>query len=144
MWSWCRLSISLLKLQARGLIRLPPAQKRTRRPCAQAPPTLGAQLPLCAPDRIESSLESLQPLNLELAHTRVLRRHVADLLRRHHYRGFQGAVGENVQYVARDVHGRELAVMIFGAAAWKVAARDRFIGWSVTQRQQRLGAIANQ
>ena len=134
----------LLKLHARELIRLPPAQKRTRRPCAQAPPALGAQLPLGAPDRIESSLESLQPLSLGLAHTTAWRRHVADLLRRYHYRGFHGAVGENVQYVARDVRGRELAVMVFGAAAWKVAARDRFIGWSVTQRQQRLGAIANQ
>jgi len=134
----------LLKLHARELIRLPPAQKRTRRPCAQAPPALGAQLPLWAPDRIESSLESLQPLSLELAHTTAWRRHVADLLRRYHYRGFHGAVGENVQYVARDVRGRELAVMVFGAAAWKVAVRDRFIGWSVAQRQQHLGAIANQ
>jgi hypothetical protein len=34
--------------------------------------------------------------------------------------------------------------MVFGAAAWKVAVRDRFIGWSVQQRQQRLGALANQ
>lgn len=134
----------LLKLQARGLIRLPPSRKRPRRPCAQAPPALGAPLPLWAPDWIESSLPSLQPLSLELAHTPALRRHVADLLRRYHYRGFHGAVGENVQYLARDVRGRDLAVMVFGAAAWKVAVRDRFIGWSVTQRQQRLGAVANQ
>jgi len=34
--------------------------------------------------------------------------------------------------------------MVFGAAAWKVAVRDRFISWSVAQRQQRLGALANQ
>ena len=34
--------------------------------------------------------------------------------------------------------------MVFGAAAWKVAVRDRFIGWSVAQRQQHLGALANQ
>ncbi|MDI9381820.1 MAG: hypothetical protein QM845_13250, partial [Verrucomicrobiota bacterium] len=43
----------LLKLQARGLIGLPPAQKRTRRPCAQAPAALQSQLPLWAPDRIQ-------------------------------------------------------------------------------------------
>jgi hypothetical protein len=73
-----------------------------------------------------------------------LRHHVADLLRRYHYRGFHGAVGDNVRYLARDVRGRELAVMVFGAAAWKAAARDRFLGWWVTQRQQRLGALANQ
>jgi len=34
--------------------------------------------------------------------------------------------------------------MVFGAAAWKVAVRDRYIGWSVPQRQQHLGAIVNQ
>ena len=84
----------LLKLHARGLIGLPPSQKRTRRPCAQASPALGAQLPLGAPDRIQSALESLQPLSLELAYTRPLRRHLADLLRRYHYRGFHGAVGD--------------------------------------------------
>jgi hypothetical protein len=49
-----------------------------------------------------------------------------------------------VQYLIRDVKGRELAVMVFGAAAWKVAVRDRFIGWSVEQRRERLGLITNQ
>jgi len=83
-------------------------------------------------------------VSLELAHTPGLRRRVRHLLAQYHYRGFNGAVGENVQYLARDVWGRELAVMVFGAAAWKVAVRDRFIGWSVAQRQQRLGALANQ
>jgi hypothetical protein len=61
-----------------------------------------------------------------------------------HYRGFNGAVGENIQYLAKDVRGRELAVMVFGAAAWKVAVRDRFIGWSAGQRARRLGLLANQ
>ena len=134
----------LLKLQARGLIRLPPPQKRTRRPCAHAPPSLPLELVTSVSIGIQSPLESLQPVRLELAHTAGLRRRVAHLLAQHHYRGFNGAVGENVQYLAKDVGGRELAVMVFGAAAWKVALRDGFIGWSVEQRQQHLGAIANQ
>jgi hypothetical protein len=83
-------------------------------------------------------------VSLELAHTPGLRRRVRQLLAQYHYRGFNGPVGENVQYLARDVRGRELAVMVFGAAAWKVAVRDRFIGWSVALRQQRLGALVNQ
>lgn len=134
----------LLKLHARGLIELPPPQKRTRRPCAQAPPLSQPELLVLTSAPIDSGLESLQPLSLELAHTPALRRRVRQLLSQYHYRGFNGAVGENVQYLARDVAGQELAVMVFGAAAWKVAVRDRFIGWSVEQRQQRLGAIANQ
>jgi hypothetical protein len=134
----------LLKLHARALIELPPPQTRTGRPCAQAPPSWQLELLPSTPTPIDSSLESLQPVSLELAHSNGSRRRVRQLLAQYHYRGFNGAVGENVQYLVKDVRGRELAVMVFGAAAWKVAARDRFIGWSVEQRQQRLGALANQ
>lgn len=134
----------LLKLQARGLIQLPPPQRRTARPCARPPALLQPELlPQTAPP-IEGPLASLQPLQLELAQDLRSRRHLAALLARHHYRGFHGAVGENLQYLARDAQGREVAVMVFGAAAWKVAVRDAFIGWSPPQRQARLGAIANQ
>ncbi len=134
----------LLKLQARGLLELPPPQRRTHRPCAQAPASLPTPWLSLPPDFIGGRLESLQPVRLELAHSLGLRRRVGQLLSQYHYRGFHGAVGENVQYLARDVRGRELAVMVFGAAAWQVAVRDRFIGWSAGQRQQRLGAIVNQ
>jgi hypothetical protein len=134
----------LLKLHARGLIELPRPQRRTRRPCAQAPSIFQAELLPWTPSPIHRSLASLQPVSLELAHTNGSRRRVRQLLAQYHYRGFNGAVGENVQYLVKDVRGGELAVMVFGAAAWKVAARDRFIGWSVAQRQERLGAIANQ
>ena len=33
--------------------------------------------------------------------------------------------------------------MLFAAAAWKVKARDAFIGWSAQQRQERLSLIIN-
>ena len=134
----------LLKLAARGLIDLPPPQSRTRRPCAQAPPLVQEQFLALTPSPIQNSLPSLQPLCLELADTGPKRQQVRQFLAQFHYRGFHGAVGENVQYLARDLHGRELAVMVFGAAAWKVANRDRFIGWSVQQRAEHLGGIANQ
>ena len=134
----------LLKLHARGLIELPPPQTRTGRPCAQAPPVFEPELLAATPTPIEGSLASLQPVSLELAHWPKLRRRVRQLLAQYHYRGFNGAVGENVQYLAQDVRGRELAVMVFGAAAWKVGARDRFIGWSAAQRARRLGLLANQ
>lgn len=134
----------LLKLAARGLIELPPPQHRTRRPCAQAPPMVQEQLLPLSHEPIQDPLAWLQPIRLELAQTRPKREQVRQWLAQFHYRGFHGAVGENVQYLAKDRHGRDLAVMVFGAAAWKVADRDRFIGWSVQQRAEHLGAIANQ
>jgi len=133
----------LLKLQARGWIRLPPPQRRTRRPCAQASLSVQPEL-LAGPEPVDGPLASLQPVRFELAHTAVLRRRTRQLLAQYHYRGFHGAVGENVQYLVRDAGGAELAVMVFGAAAWKVALRDEFIGWSAQQRQEHLGKIVNQ
>lgn len=133
----------LLKLEARGLIQLPPPQTRTARPCAQAPSVLQESL-LLWPTSIHGSLGSLQPASLERVESAAARKQARALLAAHHYRGFNGAVGENIQYLARDVHGRELAVMVFGAAAWKVAVRDRFIGWSAAQRVRSLGLLANQ
>lgn len=134
----------LLKLQVRGLIQLPPPRTRTGRPRAQAPPPGQPELLPATPTPIDSDLASVQPVRLELVQTLGLRRRVGRWLAQYHYRGFQGAVGENLQYLAADGRGRELAVMVFGAAAWKVAVRDRFIGWSVEQRQQHLGLLANQ
>jgi hypothetical protein len=133
----------LLKLQARGLIALPPPQSCTARSRAQAPGLFQGEL-LPGARLVEGSLESLRPVSLELAQSLALRRRVGQLLACYHYRGFNGAVGENVQYLARDNQGRELGVMIFGAAAWKVAVRDQFIGWSVAQRQRHLSGLANQ
>jgi hypothetical protein len=134
----------LLKLHARELIQLPPPQTRTARPCAQAPSAFQQQLPSLWSAPIHCSLEPLQPVSLELVEALGVRRQARELLAQYHYRGFNGAVGENIQYLARDVRGRDLAVMVFGAAAWKVAVRDRFIGWSAAQRASRLGLLANQ
>ena len=137
----------LLKLQARGLIDLPAPRNgngnRQRRARAPAEDTLpGLDLPAAA--ALTGPLAALQPLALELVDTLAQRRRVTELLQSHHYRGFAGAVGQNVQYLARDAQGRELAVMVFGAAAWKVAARDQFIGWADAQRRVGLHWIANQ
>ena len=133
----------LLKLHRRGLIELPPA-RRTRPPPAQALSQNQGELLGLAPASIDGILGALQPLRLERIDTLAQRRWATQLLQQHHYRGYSGAVGENVQYLAKDRLGRELAVMIFGAAAWKVASRDQFIGWSVAQRQARLGWVVNQ
>ena len=136
----------LLKLQARGLIDLPmPLREggnRRRQPSASG--SVELELPNPPPASIEGTLHSLRPVRLELVEDLTQRRRVSQWLEQHHYRGYLGAVGENVQYVAREVRGGELAVMVFGAAAWKVAARDQFIGWSMEQRAARLAWIANQ
>lgn len=55
---------------------------------------------------------------------------------------YPNALGQ-IHYLVRDRQGQDVACLLFGSAAWKVAARDEFIGWSGAQRQSRLAHLAN-
>ncbi|MGE3167234.1 MAG: Druantia anti-phage system protein DruA [Planctomycetota bacterium] len=131
----------LSKLHDRGWIRLP--ERRVASPnrhrLAPPPPRDWEKAP------IRAKLGELGPLRIEEISGRAEERAEArSALASFHYLGYRAAVGENLQYVVRDGGGRMLSVMVFGAAAWKCAARDRWIGWEPRQREAGLGKIANQ
>lgn len=48
-----------------------------------------------------------------------------------------------MKYLVRDRHGRDLACVLFGSAAWKTKPRDEFIGWSQETRSRNLLWITN-
>ena len=166
-WSRCRLSIAvseqfnwrtangqlkdmsarllLAKLAERGLIQLPPRQRRGGRQRLRglSEPDLFWSARRSA-EPIESPLETLRPLEVLLLEART--KEANDFichLHRHHYLGFGGISGQNLRYLIRDCSGRDLACMLFAGAAWKVKARDEFIGWSPEQRVRQLGLIVN-
>lgn len=133
----------LLKLHQRGVLELPARRQvpTNRMRCVAAELALAQETP---PPAVEGTLEELGPLQLKEVSRQVGERTwVKQALRRHHYLGFKGAVGENLQYVIGDGQGRRLACLVFGAAAWKCQDRDQFIGWSAPQRQSNLSLIAN-
>jgi len=63
-------------------------------------------------------------------------------LHRFHYLGLR-VVGENIGYLIQEAQGRDVACLLFGAAAWKCAVRDKFLGNPGPERPQRLSRIAN-
>jgi hypothetical protein len=54
-------------------------------------------------------------------------------------------VGANLRYCVRSARypERVLACLLWTSAAWKMAARDRWIGWSAAQRARQLPFIVN-
>ena len=134
----------LLKLERRGLLRLPPRKRsgagnhRARR----VEPELGLELDLFSQVPIRSSLAELRPLRVVLVDDTEGRRVFGRLLQQHHYLGYYRPVGENLPYLVQSQCGRPLACALFGAAAWKCAPRDRFIGWSAQARQEHLQSLA--
>jgi hypothetical protein len=65
-----------------------------------------------------------------------------EYLDRYHYLGYQPLPGDQLRYFIR-ANDRIIALLGFGAAAWKTQPRDRFIGWSPKQRQSRLHLLVN-
>lgn len=65
-----------------------------------------------------------------------------ELIHRYHYLGYKPLPGAQLRYL---VHGGGylLAALGFGAAAWAVAPRDKFIGWTAPQRKERLHLVVN-
>jgi hypothetical protein len=134
----------LLKLMGRGLITLPPIRTEKQRVRGYAAPIPPPVVELQQPSVIASSLADLTPISLIIpesgsAEEHLFHHHLAN----HHYLGFTRTVGENLKYVVKDRHGRHLACMLFGAAAWKTKPRDQFIGWTDFIRSHRLPGVAN-
>lgn len=132
----------LLKLQDRGLVALP-----ARRQTPPARRGVDGDWDLFdgrPPASVVASLSSLRPLQIQVVGPkdrdyRLFQRY----LRQYHYLGHGGPVGENLAYLIRSSTGADLACLLFGAAAWQCAPRDRWIGWSADQRAQGLSFIAN-
>ena len=134
----------LLKLEQRGWIVLPPRRQkpfnRMRQKAVLAVPPPAQPLPLVG------SLSALLPLAITEVSTsghapeRAL---FEALLQQHHYLSHRGSVGENLQYLVRDWQAAPLACVLFGAAAWQCADRDRYIGWEAQTRRQNLHLLAN-
>jgi hypothetical protein len=61
---------------------------------------------------------------------------------RYHYLGYTPLAGAQMKYFVY-ARGQLVALMGFGASAWKIAPRDWFIGWSSEHREANLHLIVN-
>ena len=129
----------LLKLESRGRVKLPAlrTQFRRERPKVSEPEAWEE------PSMRVASLGEIGPVLLEKVQAgSAAAKRWAFYLERYHYLGFR-VVGENVGYLAHDKEGQDLGCLLFGAAAWRCAPRDRKLGWSSSDRQERLWSVVN-
>ncbi|MBM3748678.1 MAG: DUF4338 domain-containing protein [Acidobacteria bacterium] len=103
-----------------------------------------------SPAEIHGSAGEWEPLRLE-----VVRGGPADrggdhalfkeLLDRHHYLGYRIPFGASLRYLVRTARAPEnvLACLLWSSPAWKMAPRDRWIGWNDGERARNLQLIVN-
>jgi len=128
----------LRKLESRFLIKLPPR----RRPGPGRPPVIES----VAVDKkpISCSFSDIKPVKVIDAKSSVEYEKAFNyLIKEYHYLSYGRPVGQNMKYLILDFNDRFLGCLLFGAAAWKSADRDQWIGWPAAIREQNLGLICN-
>jgi hypothetical protein len=132
----CR--VALLRMQADGLITLPASRMSRPRSRAHFPPTpaTDAQTALVQPVHELAELTLRRPTDTTAS--RLWNEYIA----RYHYLGYTPLSGSQLRYnvFAGD---RLVALLSFGASAWKLAARESFIGWHEPQRRCNLQLVVN-
>ena len=131
--------VALLRMHRDGLIILPPPQHAFSRP-ARTPSRAARAIPLGPP--LHGFRGDFSSLTLDPVRGPADSRLWNDLVAQHHYLGYYPLPGAQIRYF---IHGDGIlfGVLGFGAAAWKTAPRDAFIGWTPEQRQARLHLVVN-
>jgi hypothetical protein len=91
-------------------------------------------------------LDRYQPIELHLIEDAAQRRLFREYLDRYHYLGYRAPFGAQLRYWVRPAQPElpPLAALLFSSAAWRMAPRDSWIGWSDAVRQRNLPLVVNQ
>lgn len=132
----CR--VALLRLQAQGLITLPPPRNGNGNGERYQP-----SVTLDEPDDpLLGTAGSVGGLRLVPVSTKGESRLWNAAIARHHYLGYTPLTGAQQRYLIQSDQGL-LGALGFGASAWRVDPRDAWIGWDSDQRRAGLHRIVN-
>jgi hypothetical protein len=130
-------------LEGQGLLRLP--EKRARRP-------RGSRTRIPVSERgepgavVSGSVEECSPVRLERVRRPEQRELFRELIGRYHYLGHAMPFGAHVRYLVSVSRPQPAVVgcVQFSSAAWRMAARDGWIGWAERMRRENLQHVVNQ
>ena len=125
-------------LAEKGVLTLPALRKLGGR----GPRRANVSQPHSEPETIECAARECEPLELALVEGENESRRWREQVERYHYLGWRVPFGANLRYWVRN-RDRELACLLWTSPAWKMQARDTWIGWSDKQRRRNLQWIVN-
>lgn len=130
----CR--VAMLRMARDGLITLPPP--RRTKPSGYR---LSAHI-----ERATEVPELMPEVDLGQLTVEVVSKRDSPLwngyVQRYHYLGHQLIPGAQLRYFVRAAD-QVVALLSFGASAWKIKPRDELIGWSAEQRVRNLHLLVN-
>jgi transposase len=133
----CR--VALLRMHEVGLLTLPPPRNGNANDRRRVPRRTAAADPH---PRQELSLSQVGPLRLEIV-TAADSALWNEYIDRYHYLGYAPSAGAQLRYFVY-AGSRLVALFGYGASAWRLAPRDRWIGWNDDQRRAVLPHVVGQ
>ena len=128
----------LERLAAEGVLTLPPLRNLGGR----GPRRVQLSQQPSAPEPVECAARECEPLELVLVEGEAESRRWREHVERYHYLGCRVPFGAHLRYWVRN-RDRDLACLLWTSPAWKMQARDAWIGWSDEQRKHNLQGIVN-
>jgi len=129
-------------LESQGVLRLP-----SKKPCGSSKPrkSMAPAEKGQVHSELTGSVEEFAPLDVELAESRQQRQLFQKLLSSYHYLGYAMPYGARLQYLLYVTRPRREVVgcVQFSSPAWRMKARDQWIGWDDARRKLRLQHIVN-
>ncbi len=132
----------LESLHERAVIQLPaPRVGRPRGSRTTVALSAGGE----AREPLVGTLGDVTPLAIERVQTDADRALWRELVERYHYRGHRVPFGAHLRYLIRITRPEPQVVgcLQFSSPAWRMAARERWIGWDDGARAERLQHIVN-
>jgi hypothetical protein len=125
-------------LQAEGFLTLPAVRNLGGR----GPRRVDVSGVCSEPAPVEGAASECEPLELALVEGPAESLRWREQMERHHYLGCRVPFGAHLRYWVRN-RQRDLACLLWTSPAWKMRARDEWIGWSDQQRRGNLQRIVN-
>ena len=136
----------LLKMEAKELLLLPPVQskgsgRKGKRSGRKGKPIVHTELTVMG-EEILLPAGKLPDLHIEIVETKSDKSLWNEYIDRYHYLGYTPLPGAQMKYFVYS-GDKLLALLGFGASAWRVAPRDWYIDWSEEKRKENLHLVIN-
>ena len=94
---------------------------------------------------LQGTVKDFQPISLRLVSSAQQRRLFRELIERYHYLGYRIPFGAQLCYLIEVAQPTPTVVgaIQFSSPAWRMAPRDRWIGWTDTVRARHLQRVVN-
>lgn len=131
----------LESLHQQHILKLPQKRPRGKRSGIKITLTKATE----ANESLQGPLKDYRPISLDLVRNDDDRTLWKELIERYHYLGYRIPFGAHLRYFIRATQANNalLGCLQFSSPAWRMAARDQWIGWSDSVRGEHLQRLIN-